>query len=219
VLIAKDFIFIHVPRTGGTWLRELLKKDAPRSWLLRERCPLHRPVCAELDELDRVGEARVYWFVRNPWEWYVSQWKYWSGHYHARTGGYVGPRRDWTYNERYWARLVERLPSFQAALPLMLEERSLSFALESQCTAVPGMRVGQPLRFEQLRAGARQILESSGAGLSEGLAAAIAEEPAVNISKHGHYSEYYTGTGVEAVYRRDAGIITEFGYEFKGEQG
>lgn len=62
-------MFLHVPKTGGTWIREILKKVGNL-------------------ELQDVGEQHLNWrwsreiaprydrftIVRNPWEWYASYW-------------------------------------------------------------------------------------------------------------------------------------------------
>ena len=176
---------------------------------------MHRPICADLDEVERVGEARVYWFVRNPWEWYVSQYRYWSRHYRERTGGYAQPRAAWTYNERYWAGLVDEAPTFRGALPRMLGERSLSFAIDSQCAVVPGMRIGTALRFERLRDEAERMLSESCESVPDGLRRAIREAEPRNASKHRHYASYYDAASVELVRSRDGALVAEFGYEFE----
>ena len=64
MLVTRDFVLIHVPKTGGTFLNGLIKEHCE---VLHE--DMHGPYSrlpAEYRDLPAIG------FVRNPWDWYVS---------------------------------------------------------------------------------------------------------------------------------------------------
>ena len=77
MIVTKDFILIHFPRTAGTALCLELKK--------RGQVLYHVPHLT-LDRLPgkyKIGQ-RVIAFLRNPFSWYVSEYFY---HFHPRTNG------------------------------------------------------------------------------------------------------------------------------------
>ena len=72
MITSKHFVFIHFPRTGGRFVRQMFKLLVPRTWdtqLLGEHMhvsdipPSHK-------DLPRFG------FVRNPYNWYVSWYSF-----------------------------------------------------------------------------------------------------------------------------------------------
>lgn len=92
IVHANKFIFIHIPKTGGSTISHCLRE-------LRGRYGFKIENGAGAGHLDNINEDNIHkyqdYFVfathRNPWDRMVSAWKFWTapgivkGHYLART--------------------------------------------------------------------------------------------------------------------------------------
>jgi hypothetical protein len=86
MLIHDRFIFLHVPKTGGMFLRDVLKRELPPGTVRDER---EEPqVHAGRQDIPEALKGRpVLAYVRNPWDWYVSA-------YHFMTNPSIAPPPD-----------------------------------------------------------------------------------------------------------------------------
>ena len=65
MIVTDHFVYIHVSRTGGTFLNRLILDQAPGARMLRYH--------GRLEDLPAVhAHLPVIGFARNPWDWYVS---------------------------------------------------------------------------------------------------------------------------------------------------
>src|ERR687891_179097 len=69
MIVTDEFVFVHLPRSGGTFVSEIIKKFFPSAYeighhLSRELLP------KEYSHLPVLGT------VRNPWDFYVSLYHY-----------------------------------------------------------------------------------------------------------------------------------------------
>jgi hypothetical protein len=71
------FLFLHVPKTGGTWVTQAM--EAAGVELERARTDMWHP---NLEQVDRRGRF-TFAFVREPLSWYASWWQ-WSRKYDNR---------------------------------------------------------------------------------------------------------------------------------------
>lgn len=67
MIVTDHFVYIHVSRTGGTFLNKLIMEHVPGARMLQYHGHL-RDLPAEYAHLPVLG------FVRNPWDWYVSMY-------------------------------------------------------------------------------------------------------------------------------------------------
>jgi len=66
VLVTKGFVFVHIPKTGGSFIQTVIGEHLP---VLDLSSYTHTPY-AELPE--RWRHLPAFCVVRNPWDWYVS---------------------------------------------------------------------------------------------------------------------------------------------------
>ena len=68
MIINDKFVFIHNPRTGGAFIRNIFKRSFPESQFA-ELHNFHIPI----SQLDKCHNTKLkFGVVRNPWAWYVS---------------------------------------------------------------------------------------------------------------------------------------------------
>ena len=110
-LLKSGAVLIHVPKTGGTWVREVLRKlnllyrdsrmglkhSTPEhiNDILRFRCGhfiRHWPFRPTVTP-KKLRDAFKFCFVRNPLRWYESWWKYMAGHWHPWEADRWHPQR------------------------------------------------------------------------------------------------------------------------------
>ncbi len=67
MIVTDHFVYIHVSRTGGTFLNKLIMNQVPGARMLQYH--------GHLEDLPaRYAHLPVIGFVRNPWDWYVSMY-------------------------------------------------------------------------------------------------------------------------------------------------
>ena len=69
MVITKHFVFLHMPKTGGTFVEKACGAHLPREWIATTSLHRHAP-WEEIPE--RYQGLPVFFLVRNPWDWYVS---------------------------------------------------------------------------------------------------------------------------------------------------
>jgi hypothetical protein len=187
MLVTRDFVLVHVPKTGGTFLNGLVKEHCE---VVYERT--HAPY-SDLPADYRNLPALA--FVRDPWDWYVS----WFEHFQN-----FGPDTsdDWAYN-RFDVALGNFRRSLHACFQWPLDYYSASVAKMST-----GCEIG---RFEQLREAFVAFLERHHVD-APGLAEAVREAPPSNVGRHRPPRSYYSERDAVLVGRSWA--AQQFGYEF-----
>ena len=77
MLITKYFIFAHVPKTGGTFIRNVCAHQLPQDWILSEERERDLPHLTVRKIPPEHAGLPIFGVVRNPWDWYVS-WYHFS---------------------------------------------------------------------------------------------------------------------------------------------
>jgi hypothetical protein len=219
-----------VPKTGGTWLFEVLKKNAPASWEAVPTTPAHVmlhevPVALEqwVDRPERVG-LPIIATVRNPWDWYVSMYFFLEQHYRNGTGGFAVPRNQWPGGLRQWADTFtggNSVEGFRRAMPRVLDAMHVSQrfgAMRPQYNylrAHDGRLGVTPVRFEAIRTDMASAILATGAELPGRLRRDLLKSPKKNTSGHAHYSRCYTPELRDLVAKHEAWLIETFGYTFE----
>lgn len=225
MLITSRFAFVHIPRTGGSFVRKLVRKH-----LAAEVLPTQYPTHASYDELDgRLAQLPAFCVVRNPWDWYVS-WFHWIvSRAESLEDEQRGPDADPAEKAGIWRSAFQSGRSdFREAVTRACTGRlSHSYAASMRRDDVDlytksvrelagrGLDSGsvEAGRFESVRDFLEGFLERLGA-LTEVMRDSIRIEPPVRQSTHGAYREYYDAGLRALVAQKAAWLIDCFGYTF-----
>jgi hypothetical protein len=237
MLVTDKFVFLHLPRAGGTFVYDVVTKffpsaheigyHFPRTLLPREYC--HLPLLGT---------------VRNPWEFYVSWY-----HYHQSSETY-SPSKNVLFCCVSEDRKLDFVETIYNALDLGVDEKKLDSLMQSlperfehQKRKVPNLTKdlmcnirGSGLglysfrfnemfgraddvffcRVETLRKDLMSFFDRIGVATDD-LQRHVFGLEKKNSSDHRHYSTYYTRELAQLVLMRDSHLIQRFGFTFEGE--
>jgi len=231
MLITEKFIFVHLPRTGGTFVGEVIRKFFPSVREIGHHLP-RELMPAEYSHLPAFGT------VRNPWEFYVSVY-----HYVLTKGaksvlatwmsenGTVGVK-DCIRNLVSIGRNEKRLDELIGMLPKEVDysQRQIPNVSKETTNRIRGTGVGYYTfrfnemfgspddmffcRLETLKNDLMIFFENIGVATDE-IREYVLSSPRKNNSEHHHYSTYYTPELAELVLASDHQLIHKFGYVFE----
>ena len=228
MIVCKQFVFVHLPKTGGTFVRDTLKTHQHASWQLRER-PGHHP--ARTGPRDRP----ILGIIRNPWDWYVSSYFFRRNNILNSLGAWRKPRDQWLSGMLQWEKIIRGQPEgtagFRESLALMTrvaagelkgsdyvalpaEDGRLTWRHNEYLCDEDAEPICDVAKFESLRVDVEAFLSRHSIPLSTNLLAALHSNPKKNVSPRGAYREYYDDAGRELVANVDRSIIERYGYEF-----
>ena len=231
MLVTDRFVFVHLPRSGGTFVSEVIRKFFPSAHEIGYHLP-RVLLPREYSHLPVLGG------VRNPWEFYAS----WYHHQYSNN----------SYSPLFCSLSENRKLDFDQtirnALNLSVSDDKLDFLIQAlpenfdyQKRHVPNLTkdvmrkirgtgiglytfrfnllFGQAddvffCRVESLRSDLMAFFERIGA-MSDALRSYVLSLDKKNISEHLHYSTYYTPELAELVLNRDRPLIERFGYVFE----
>jgi hypothetical protein len=231
MIVTDKFVFVHLPRSGGTFVSEVIRKFFPSAHEIGYHLP-RTLLPTEYSHLPILGA------VRNPWEFYVS----WYHHVWPRDAvsvliswvtengrlGFMGAMRNALnlgVNDEKLDILIEMLPE-----EVDYGKRNIPNITKDAMRTVRGTGVGYytfrfhhlfgnaddvfVCRLETLRQDLVSFFERIGAATDE-LRDYVLRSDKQNISEHLHYSTYYTPELAELVSIRDRQLIERFGYVFE----
>lgn len=209
MILTLDFVFVHMPKTGGSFVRKLFRDHAPKSWEMRE---IEDHITAENTPASHAHLPK-FGFVRNPYPWYVSWHNY---HLDRLRSGELSLEHFFSRHSH----LGEL--SFKAT---MLNIRSADEVVKSgtgfytmylQRHFGPNGSLVEVHKTETLRPDLLGFLQGHARELPQAMATAIAEDPRVNVSSKGHYSDNYDDELRQLVAEGDQEVLRRFGYQFQG---
>jgi hypothetical protein len=223
MLITNDFVFIHLPKTGGDFIRTLCKQHLPEGSIVATDLAKHAAddlVPADYAHLPRFG------LIRNPWSWYVSWYHYHMGsgrteEHKARVNNPV-----WTYVtedgtsfdfERIVTKLVTGdVPNAQTAG--RLRSGDIDLLTDRYVTTFRDGLTHDRITIgctETMRSDFPRFLEENGIAIPASLREAIDVRKKLNVTKHAPYQEHYSSPLRELVGHKARQIIERYGYQFE----
>lgn len=228
MIVTDRFVFLHLHKSGGSFVNECLLRFLPDARQIGYHLPRsHLPAGTE--------QRPVLGLVRNPWSYYVSWYSFQKRR--PQPNALFAVLSD-AGRLSFEATLVRMLSLAQdpallaevvAALPRQYLQRGINlpgFALAPiagtglgfysylyrYLYSGTGMRhIG---RMERMRTDLVPMLVGVGQSVSAAMREFITEEPARNVSEHAAYVDYYSPGLAELVAAADASVITAHGYRF-----
>ena len=229
MIVAPRFVFLHLHKSGGTFVNECLLGYVPGAVQLGYHLPRAR-IPATHAALPILG------FVRNPWSYYVSWYSFQVARLRPNPLFQVlsdGGRLDFHGTIRNMVTLSSAqrlLDAVVSALPAHYTNHGLNlpaFALRAIERSDLGFyaflysymfgpadhprRIG---RMESLRTDLPMMLEQVGERPSDALLEHVARAAPVNTSRHAGYASYYDAELRDLVAERDAAVIEAYDYRF-----
>lgn len=215
VLISDDFVYLHMPKTGGGTIRNVLATVLPTGYVREGPHPYVHPGWELIPE--SAAELPVFVHVRNPWDYYVSWYSF-----HSRRRK-TNPPKLWRSafgDEPDFPTFLERVCSgrLEHDRPQMVEllRGGMDFYTARWTFLVGGLDDRQLTvgRFERLFEDLEAFLCRVGAPIPDDFIARAGDVPGVHVSSRGPYREYYDDRTRGIVERACAGLISRFGYRF-----
>jgi hypothetical protein len=228
MIITDRFVFLHLHKSGGTFVNEWLLRFFPAARAVGYHLP-RRLIPRVSAKLPVVG------LVRNPWSYYVSWYSFQSSMERPnplfrilsddRRLEFEGTIRNMlelgSGGERLDA-LLAALPPFYANRGLNLpgpelapiRDTGLGFYSFLYHYMYSGDGPAHVARMERMRQELPPILSSLGATITRAAANDFAAAPATNTSAHRRYSDYYGSELRDLVSERDGEIIADYSYRY-----
>jgi hypothetical protein len=207
MIITSKSVWIHVPKTGGTWIRTALE-GVQLHFSTRIIYPGHHKAST--------APPRPFYFafVRNPWAWYVSHYYFNRWHWENRTGSFSLPESQWCDDQLRRVQMVQG--SFHDYLKRVDPgstycQRSLGARIVNLCD-VPNVHF---YRQEDLPGALFQAFEDAGHGeIHPVRRERIRQHPHQMVTPHPPYQECYTPAERDFVAELERDIIESHGYKF-----
>jgi len=216
MLITPWFSFLHLAKTGGSFVKQVLVAQYG-----------DQVTAGFHDPWDRLPERDlpVLMFVRNPWDWYVSWYHYLQDQYprqppEVRSADLVyrsvlgSGRHDFATAVRLACdgEVEVPMPAFQDLIARHRDFYTAAFRyMTGEGLEDPRLTIG---RMERLRQDLVAFVERTDAPERESLVRAIRETPPHNESVRGDYRGYYDARLRSHVGRASHWIRERYGYTF-----
>ncbi len=239
MIVTDKFAFVHMHKTGGQSLLNIIAGSIPDARQIGYHYPWHL-LPEEYRDRPLVG------MVRNPWDWYLSWYAFntrpevgnpmfyivsdgCQADYRQTIENLVNLCSDSAEAGYHRNALIEILPeTLEGNIGIGLTKddiRAIEPSEEGyyswQFRRMHGdldrddLHIG---RFENLQDEFLRIMSELEVEQTGDMQAGFDRIPRVNASKHSHYSEYYDDALRELVARRESGLIDRFGYEFEARE-
>jgi len=231
MIVTDKFIFAHLPRSGGTFVSDVIRKFFPSAHEIGHHLP-RELLPREYSHLPVLGT------IRNPWEFYVSLYHYvWRRDAASILVAWMSENGSLGFKDSITNLLNlgvndERLDVLIEMLPenVDYDRRNIPNITKDAMHRVRGTGLGYyTFRFKHIFGNADDVffcrletLTQDLVAFFEGIGAATDElrdyvlrSDKKNISEHLHYSTYYTPELAELVLIRDRLLVKRFGYVFE----
>lgn len=229
MIVTDRFVFLHLHKSGGSFVNEALLRFVPTARSIGYHLP-RLLIPAESQHLPVLG------FVRNPWSYYVSWYNFQSQRPAPNTlfrilsekgqlnfPGTIRNMLQLGSGSPYLGAVIESLPASYGNSGLNLPKFALAGIKNSQLGFYSFLyqyiygeldRNLTVQRAENLRINLLEYLHSVGHRVTAAANDFVMDTHARNTSEHGPYASYYDDELRELVAERDKLIISRHGYHF-----
>ena len=224
MILTPRFVFIHLHKSGGTFVSEVLLEHVPGAHKLGHHAPASLLPASH-------ASLPVLGVVRNPWEYYVSWFSFQS---ERRTWVWQVFSEDGALDFAATTRRMLRAGEDDALIDRLIERAPAEFPhrqmnLTKAC--IEGIRghshgwytflfrrmyAELPVHFlhkENLREELLDFLRKHGSDSPE-LEARVRQAPPANTTAHAPYRDYYSPALARLVAEREREVVDRFGYAF-----
>lgn len=227
MIVCEQFVFIHLHKSGGTFVNQLLLQCLPSARQIGYHLP-YRELPAAYRALPVLGT------VRNPWEYYVS-WFFFQAAQPRPNALFrlcsVDGRLGFSDTVRRLADIFAD-PELVAALRRALPDGFRAAGLNLTNTCIDDVESGKGfysflydrmyagaeapiiLRAERLREGLREELKGLAVLPNQRAELFLQQAPRLNVSRHGAYRDYYDDALRDLIDQVDGALIRQHGYQF-----
>jgi hypothetical protein len=231
VILTDRFVFLHLHKSGGSFVNEFLMACVPGARQVGYHLP-RAMIPAPWNELPVIG------FTRSPWSYYVSWYAFQQRRPQPNALFRIlsdGGRLDFDGTVRNMLQLgtdqgSDVLDALLDALPRTYTNRGLNLPAPALAPIrgsglgffgfLYGHIFGGPEgrryvgRMELLRDTLLLALEAVGEPVTPSMREFVLRRPARNVSEHGAYAGYYSDELRDLVALRDRDVIANHGYRF-----
>lgn len=229
MIVTPRFVFLHLHKSGGTFVNAGLMRHIPGA----QQIGYHLPKSSLPPQL---APLPVLGLVRNPWSYYVSWYSFQRSRPRPNALFQIvsdGGRLEFAgtltnllslgQDESLLDRVIAALPPAYSNQGLNLPGFALApirgsglgfYSYLYQYMYGPDVDEVRLGRMEQLRVELPRLLEAVSQPLDQGLREYIDTAPALNSSPHGEYAAYYDSESTALVSARDRRVIERHEYRF-----
>ena len=214
-MINMKILLVHLPKTAGTVL-SWYARAVPEFEYYLNNGQAHYPASSVVNR----QEYFIVGFVRNPWDWYVSRYHYFTAMAKQGIEKGVSKYADAGLPGKHF---VQKFPTLKDHLMFGLsnECKAERFWMSQMYQYMFCDRNSEKLllnfvgRTENLNEDMDTVFEliktSPSISFKNFL---LAESPYRNSSEHNHYSQYYDQELIDLVQEKDGDIVQQYDYQF-----
>ncbi|MCJ8294103.1 MAG: hypothetical protein MJK15_06810 [Colwellia sp.] len=228
MIVCNKFVYLHLHKSGGTFINRMMTNCIPYSQQLGYHLPYSK-LPATYRRLPVLGT------VRNPWAYYVSWYSFQSQMQHPNALFMLLSEdnsldfEETIFNLLKISRDEKLLQDVIAILPEKFEGHGLN--LTKECVqAIKNTGIGfysflhdrlykdavvpRIIKMENLRNGFSEILTELGVEPQEKIQTFLANAPKINTSEHQAYQGFYPKELKEHIADVDSVLIEQYSYSF-----
>ncbi len=217
MLITKEFIFIHLPKTGGQFLKGFCQKNLPKDWILKHEVGKHQGLGAIPNEYRNLPKFSL---IRNPWDWYVS-WYHYEQRVQSNNSTWLlvsnqgkNDFKTTIYQLCSGHHAVERVSNKMKHLDVDL----LTLHHWGKCGNSPTTNNITIGCLEKMPDCFINFLTDHNLEIPANFIQRIKKSTPTNTSKRGHYTQYYDQELKELVQHKARYLIEAYGYSFSDDR-
>jgi tetratricopeptide (TPR) repeat protein len=236
MIITERFVFIHMHKTGGQTLNDIIKRCIPTHQVIGYHYP-SKEVPADSATLPLVG------IVRNPWDWYISWYAFNNGpkvrnplfaivsnngkaNLNTTISNLINLGCDSALSKQHRQQLIQVLPeTLEQNRGVGLTKDDIRNFSDNNIGYYSWMfqrmfgnyssdktHIG---RFENLQQDFLDIMHNLAVDQTQSIQDELSKRERKNVSNHSHYSHYYNVTLQRLVAEKEGQLIDYFDYKFE----